>query len=58
MTDTRTFKTYEEVAKYQNMEVARAKAIQIMEYLGVGRVLKNEAWYEAEDELVNIIKSK
>jgi len=47
---------YKEMAKYQNMSIARAKAIAILEMLVPN--LKGEAWYAMEDEIADIINSK
>lgn len=52
------FKSWTERAKYQNMEVARAKAIAIMEMLANTTNVEGEVWYEYEDEITNIINSK
>ena len=55
-------KTYKEMAKYQNMEVSRVKAITIMELLGyemgLASKMEGEDWYHFEDKLTEIINSK
>jgi len=47
---------YSKLAKYQNMEVARAKAIDIMEW--TCPELEGEDWFKMEDRLTEIINSK
>jgi len=56
----KTFKTYKEQAKNQNMEVARVKAIAILEYLEekTNIDLCGMEWYQLEDHIATIINSK
>jgi len=56
----KTFKTYKEQAKNQNMEVARTKAIVILEYLEekTNIDLCGMEWYQLEDHIATIINSK
>ena len=54
---------YSKLAKYQNMGVARAKTIEIMEML-IGdstlnsKDIASQNWFELEDSIVKIINSK
>ena len=52
--------TYSEIAKEQNMTIARVKAINILEYLLdlFKKEPKGEAWYQLEDKLTEIIRAK
>jgi hypothetical protein len=47
---------YKKLAKKQNMTIARAKAIEIMELLEVKQ--EGEDWYQLEDQIKKIINSK
>lgn len=51
-------KTYKEKAKYQNMSVARAKAIDILEMCANTTNIEGETWYEYEDAITKIISSE
>ena len=50
------YKKYSEIAKKQNMTIARAKAIDIMVHLQLP--YKGMKWYKVEDVLSKIISCK
>ncbi len=50
--------TDRETAKYQNMCVARVKAIKILEWLQDQKIKDGEGWYALEDQLVEMIEAE
>jgi len=54
--EVKQLKSYREQAKWQNMSVARTKAIAILEL--IAEHLTGQEWFDAEDKVAEIINSK
>lgn len=50
--------TDKQTAEFQNMCVARVKAIKILEFLQDQKIRDGEEWYALEDRLVEIIEAE